>query len=434
MLSIRSLRSFDAGFEDAITEFINQSSQTDSSVSNVVKEIIADIRNLGDSALLGYVAEHDKITVGQAADLRLTKEQINECAEAANEAQVKALQSAALNIEEFAHNQKLKDYSVTKNSTQLSQRITPIESVGLYVPGGRAVYPSSVLMNAIPAKVAGVERIVAVTPAPAGTLNPLVAYALRLTGVEEVYTIGGAHAVAVLAYGSETIAPVKKIVGPGNAYVAEAKRQVYGRVGIDMPAGPSEVLIICDATTDPAWIARDLCAQAEHDELACSILICDQADYFAKVTTEIEKFVENTPRKKIINTSLSNRGLFIQTKTLKEAAQIANRIAPEHLELSVSKPDELLNQIHNAGAIFLGAYSSEVVGDYCAGPNHVLPTGGSAAFSSPLGVYDFQKRSNIIQCSQDSANVLGGIAKCLAEAEGLFAHAESAKCRMLKSD
>ena len=317
-----------------------------------------------------------------------------------------------------------------ETGSSFGQKVTPMDKVGLYVPGGKAAYPSSVLMNAIPAKVAGVKELIMVVPTPGGEKNPLVLAAAKLSGVDRVFGIGGAQAVAALAYGTKTIPKVDKIVGPGNAYVAEAKRKVFGAVGIDMIAGPSEILIICDGKTNPDWIAMDLFSQAEHDELAQSILISPDQNFLSMVEKSIEKLIDKMDRKKIIETSLKGRGLFILTKDLMEAAEVSNIIAPEHLELSVEDPDELLKYIRHAGAVFMGRNTCEAVGDYCAGPNHVLPTSGTAKFSSPLGVYDFQKRSSIINLSEKSASELGLIAEELAMGEGLQAHAMSAKYRV----
>ncbi len=431
-LTLRRLDSSDRTFDAELSRLIRQSKTADSGIVDTVREIISAVRQRGDSALLEYVARHDGIQADDAASLRVTATQISARASLAEPRQRRALEQAAARIEAFARKQKMTSWEFEQDGARLGQHIRALESVGIYIPGGKASYPSSVLMNAIPAMIAGVERIVAVTPAHDGELNPLVARALQLADVNEVYAMGGAQAIAALAYGTETIAAVKKITGPGNAYVAEAKRRVYGEVGIDMPAGPSEILIISDGTTDPAWIARDLFSQAEHDEMARAILLCDEPDYFDEVSERMEALIGRMPRRDIIAAALKNHGAFIKVTSPDEAVEVANRIAPEHLELSVKDAESLLPKVRNAGAVFLGSYASEALGDYCAGPNHVLPTNGAAHFSSPLGVYDFQKRINTLRCSPESAARLGEIAECLAQAEGLPAHAEAARARMAK--
>lgn len=429
-LTLRRLDSSDCEFDATLSRLIRHSKTVDSGISDTVREIISKVRQHGDKVLLGYVARHDGIKADDVASLRVTAAQIAGRAALVEPRQGRALEQAAARIETFAQKQKMTPWEFEEDGVRLGQHISALESVGIYVPGGKASYPSSVLMNAIPALVAGVERIVAATPANDGVLNPLVARALQLANVNEVYAMGGAQAIAALAYGTETIAAVKKITGPGNAYVAEAKRQVYGEVGIDMLAGPSEILIISDGTTDPAWIARDLFSQAEHDEMARAMLLCDEPDYFDEVSEQMEVLIEQMPRRGIIVDALTKYGVFIKVVSLDEAVEVANRIAPEHLQLSVKDSESLLPKVRNAGAVFLGSHTSEVLGDYCAGPNHVLPTNGAAHFSSPLGVYDFQKRTNTICCSPESAARLGEIAKCLAQAEGLAAHAEAAHARI----
>lgn len=433
-LSIRKLQSQDSQFPQQLSDFIRDSSQTDSAVSSAVTNIINDIRQHGDSALLTCIKAFDKIAVDQVSALKIDADKISELASAVSDEHSRALDIAMQRIARFCERQKTPSWEYNDAGVELGQRVQALDSVGVYIPGGTASYPSSVLMNVVPARIAGVQRIVATTPTRDGSLNPLVAKALQMTGVEEIYTIGGAHAIAALAYGTETMTPVDKIVGPGNAYVAEAKRQVYGKVGIDMPAGPSEILIICDGKTDPLWITYDLFAQSEHDEQARAVLICTDASYFDRVESAMAEVIEKMPRKDTIRKALNQQGLFVHTDSLDNAIAIANAIAPEHLQLSVENPDPLLEQVRNAGAVFINPYTSEVLGDYCAGTNHILPTAGAARYASALGVYDFQKRINTIRCSADSASELGEIAACLAEAEGLFAHAESAKCRRKTND
>ena len=433
-LSVRRLDSSAGGFDDELSAFIRAGHAADGAIAGVVRKIIGEVRRRGDQALLEYVGAHDGIDAGSVAALKVDRARILERASLAEEQPARALQQAAMRISRFARRQKIDSWGFEDGGVELQQRVTPLEAVGIYVPGGKACYPSSVLMNAIPARIAGVERIVAATPAAKGELNPLVAKAFELAGITEVYTMGGAQAVAALAWGTETIAAVKKITGPGNAYVCEAKRQVYGQVGIDMPAGPTEILIISDGRTDPAWTARDLFAQAEHDEMARAMLLCTGQSYLDEVTAQMNALIGRMPRRDIITAALSNRGLFVKVASLGEAVEIANRIAPEHLALSVEDPGRLLDKVKNAGAVFIGPYTSEVLGDYCAGPNHVLPTAGAAHFASALGVYDFQKRINTIRCSPAAAAELGEIAVHLARAEGLAAHAESARCRMKSDD
>ena len=406
-----------------------------SEIQAVVSSIIKDIKNNGDSALLSYTKKFDHLESKSLSELELTQESLKEAYESLDRSSQAALNESAQRIRDYHQNQVQSSWDyVEEDGTRLGQKITAIDTVGLYVPGGKAAYPSSVLMNAIPAKVAGVKKIIMVVPTPNGERNALVLAAAHVANVDRVFTIGGAQAVAALAFGTETIPQVDKIVGPGNAYVAEAKRMVFGTVGIDMIAGPSEILVITDGQTNPDWLAMDLFSQAEHDELAQSILISSDKSIFEKVIKSMEKLIDTMPRKKIIQTSLENRGLFIEVNNLNEAAEVSNFISPEHLELSVSDPDDLIQKIKHAGAIFMGINTCESVGDYCAGPNHVLPTSRTARFSSPLGVYDFQKRSSIINLSSKAASRLGKIASIMAEGEGLFAHARSADYRVKIDD
>ena len=406
-----------------------------SEIQAVVNRIIKDIKNNGDSALLSYTKKFDHLESKSLSELELTQESLKEAYESLDHPIQTALNESAQRIRDYHQNQVQSSWDyVEEDGTRLGQKITAIDTVGLYVPGGKAAYPSSVLMNAIPAKVAGVKKIIMVVPTPNGERNALVLAAAHVANVDRVFTIGGAQAIAALAFGTETIPQVDKIVGPGNAYVAEAKRMVFGTVGIDMIAGPSEILVITDGQTNPDWLAMDLFSQAEHDELAQSILISSDKSIFEKVIKSMEKLIDTMPRKKIIQTSLENRGLFIEVNNLNEAAEVSNFISPEHLELSVSDPDDLIQKIKHAGAIFMGINTCESVGDYCAGPNHVLPTSRTARFSSPLGVYDFQKRSSIINLSSKAASRLGKIASIMAEGEGLFAHARSADYRVKIDD
>ena len=406
-----------------------------SEIQAVVNRIIKDIKNNGDSALLSYTKKFDHLESKSLSELELTKESLKEAYESLDRSSQAALNESAQRIRDYHQNQVQSSWDyVEEDGTRLGQKITAIDTVGLYVPGGKAAYPSSVLMNAIPAKVAGVKKVIMVVPTPNGERNALVLAAAHVANVDRVFTIGGAQAIAALAFGTETIPQVDKIVGPGNAYVAEAKRMVFGTVGIDMIAGPSEILVITDGQTNPDWLAMDLFSQAEHDELAQSILISSDKSIFEKVIKSMEKLIDTMPRKKIIQTSLENRGLFIEVNNLNEAAEVSNFISPEHLELSVSDPDDLIQKIKHAGAIFMGINTCESVGDYCAGPNHVLPTSRTARFSSPLGVYDFQKRSSIINLSSKAASRLGKIASIMAEGEGLFAHARSADYRVKIDD
>ncbi len=407
---------------------------TDAGIQSAVTDIIAAVRANGDAAVIELSNRFDRLTAQSMSELTLTQADLKAAFDELNDVQKTALQAAA---------QRVKDYHVAQNAncgnswqyteadgTVLGQKVTPLDKVGIYVPGGKAAYPSSVLMNAIPAHVAGVADIIMVVPTPDGVRNPLVLAAAYIAGVTTVFTIGGAQAVAALAYGTDTIPKVDKIVGPGNAYVAEAKRRVFGQVGIDMIAGPSEILIIADGSTDPDWVAMDLFSQAEHDELAQSILLCPDAAYIDAVKSSIDKLIDTMPRADVIRASLEGRGALIITRSMDEACDISNTIAPEHLEISALNPEQWATKIRHAGAIFMGAYTSEALGDYCAGPNHVLPTSGTARFSSPLGVYDFQKRSSMIHVSEAGAQTLGKIASTLAHGEGLQAHARSAEIRL----
>ena len=428
---IRRLSTQSPDFDAELRDLLALEAEQDASIEKTVLEILAEIRRRGDVALLEYTRKFDRLAVHEASHLELPARELQAALTSLAPEQRTALETAASRIRAFHERQRVEGWTYSEaDGTVLGQRVTPLDRVGLYVPGGKAAYPSSVLMNAIPAKVAGVQELIMVVPTPGGERNPLVLAAAAIAGVDRVFTIGGAQAVAALAYGTESVPQVDKIVGPGNAYVANAKRHVFGTVGIDMIAGPSEILIIADGSTPPDWVAMDLFSQAEHDELAQSILICPDAAYLDAVTESIERLLPQMPRAQVIRTSLKDRGALILVKDLAEACAISNRIAPEHLELSVQDPQALVPQIRHAGAIFMGAYSSESLGDYCAGPNHVLPTSGSARFSSPLGVYDFQKRSSLIHVSQAGAQTLGRIASSLAEGEGLTAHARSADFRL----
>ncbi|MDM4766410.1 histidinol dehydrogenase [Pelomonas sp. SE-A7] len=434
--NLRQLSTAAPDFEAEFQRVLHWSAETDSAIEQRVAEILADVRARGDAAVLEYTARFDRVEVGSVAALELTREELKQAFEAITPAQREALQAAAARVRSY-HERQLqacgKSWSYRdEDGTLLGQKVTPLDRVGIYVPGGKAAYPSSVLMNAIPAQVAGVPEIVMVVPTPGGEKNPLVLAAAYVAGVHRAFTIGGAQAVAALAYGTATVPEVDKITGPGNAYVASAKKHVFGQVGIDMIAGPSEILVLADGTTDPDWVAMDLFSQAEHDELAQSILLCPDAGYIAKVHASIEKLLPEMPRKDVIKASLEGRGALILTRSMDEACEISNRIAPEHLEVSSSEPHRWEPLLRHAGAIFLGAYASESLGDYCAGPNHVLPTSGTARFSSPLGVYDFQKRSSLIEVSESGAQNLGPIAAELAYGEGLQGHARAAELRLKK--
>jgi histidinol dehydrogenase len=429
-MNIRQLSTRQNDFDIQLDALLAFEATADEKLEATVAAILADVRQRGDAALLEYTQRFDRLNAGSAAALELPQSEMRAAFDNLPAAQRNALEQAAQRVTSYHEKQRMESWSYTEaDGTLLGQQVTPLDRVGLYVPGGKAAYPSSVLMNALPAKVAGVSELIMVVPTPDGVKNPLVLAAAHLSGVDRVFTIGGAQAVAALAYGTATIPKVDKIVGPGNAYVASAKRRVFGVCGIDMVAGPSEILVICDGKTDPDWIAMDLFSQAEHDELAQAILITPDAGFAAAVAASADKLLEQMPRKEIIRTALENRGALITVADMDEACAIANRIAPEHLELSVDDPQAWLPKIKHAGAIFMGRYTSESLGDYCAGPNHVLPTSGTARFSSPLGVYDFQKRSSLIQVSAQGAQTLGTIAAELAFGEGLQAHAQSALFR-----
>jgi histidinol dehydrogenase len=430
-LTLRRLDSAAQRFEAELDALIAFESAQDPSIDSAVAEIIADVRARGDQAVLDYTARFDRVRAARVADLAIDAAEMRQACDALPAAQRDALTAAAARIRVYHENQKGSAWSYHEpDGTELGQRITPLDRVGLYVPGGKAAYPSSVLMNAIPAQVAGVPEIVLVVPTPDGVRNPLVLAAAHLAGVSHAFTIGGAQAIAALAYGTATISAVDKICGPGNAYVAAAKRRVFGAVGIDMVAGVSEILVIADSSANPRWVAIDLFSQAEHDELAQAILLTPDAGLVDAVAREARNWLREMPRASIIGASFANRGALIKVRDLAEACAIANRIAPEHLELAVADPDALLPAIRHAGAIFIGHYASEPLGDYCAGPNHVLPTGRTARFSSPLGVYDFQKRSSVLRISREGARTLGAIAATLAHGEGLTAHARSAEARL----
>ena len=430
-ISIARLDASSADFRARLAELLAFNDATDSAVQNAVSEILAGVRARGDAAVLEYTARFDRLDATDMAALELSQADLQAALGKLPLRLEQALRAAAERVRVYHERQRQESWTYTEpDGTVLGQQVTPLDRVGLYVPGGKAAYPSSVLMNAIPAKVAGVKELIMVVPTPDGVRNDLVLAAAAVAGVDRVFCIGGAQAVAALAYGTETIPQVDKIVGPGNAFVAEAKRRVFGVVGIDMIAGPSEILVICDGKTDPDWIAMDLFSQAEHDELAQSILICPDADYIEAVQASIDKLLPTLPRREVIATSIGNRAGLILCRDLDQAAEIANIIAPEHLELSVEDPDAMLPKIRHAGAIFMGRNTCEALGDYCAGPNHVLPTSRTARFSSPLGVYDFQKRSSLIHVSAAGAQTLGEIAAALAYGEGLQAHGRSAEFRM----
>ncbi len=443
-IALRRLSTRASDFEAEFARLQHWSAETDSAIESRVAEIVADVRARGDAAVLEYTARFDGVTAESVAALEIGADELRAALEAITPAQRAALQSAAERVRAY-HERQLdacgRSWSYRDaDGTLLGQKVTPLDRVGIYVPGGKAAYPSSVLMNAIPAQVAGVGEIVMVVPTPArrdgsspdskGERNPLVLAAAHVAGVHRVFTVGGAQAVAALAWGTATIPRVDKITGPGNAYVASAKRRVFGQVGIDMIAGPSEILVLADGTTPADWVAMDLFSQAEHDELAQSILLCPDAAYIDAVAAAVERLLPGMPRRDVIRASLEGRGALIHTRSMDEACAISNRIAPEHLEVSSRDPHRWEPLLKHAGAIFLGAYTSESLGDYCAGPNHVLPTSGTARFSSPLGVYDFQKRSSLIEVSEAGANILGPIAAELAYGEGLQAHAMAAEMRL----
>ncbi|MDI9329830.1 MAG: histidinol dehydrogenase [Alphaproteobacteria bacterium] len=430
------LSTADDGFEAAFQTRLHWSADTDAAIEQRVAEILADVRTRGDAAVLEYTQRFDNLSVTGMVQLELGATELRNAFDGLPAEQRQALQTAAERVRSYHQAQKkASGESWTyrdPDGTLLGQKVTPLDRVGIYVPGGKAAYPSSVLMNAIPAHVAGVPEIIMVVPTPRGEKNPLVLAAAHVAGVSRAFTIGGAQAVAALAYGTATVPAVDKITGPGNAYVAAAKRRVFGTVGIDMIAGPSEILVLADGSTPADWVAMDLFSQAEHDELAQSILLCPDAAYIDRVQAEIDRLLPAMPRRDIIEKSLNGRGALILTRSMAEACEISNRIAPEHLEISSDQPEVWEPLLRHAGAIFMGAYTSESLGDYCAGPNHVLPTSGTARFSSPLGVYDFQKRSSLIQVSQAGAQTLGQVASILAHGEGLQAHAMAAEFRLQK--
>jgi histidinol dehydrogenase len=425
-MKLRRLSTRQRDFDAKLAALTRYDAAQDASVERVVAKIIADVRRRGDAAVLKYSRRFDRVKAGSVRALELSSRALKASLKKISKKDLRALRAAAARIRRFHEKQRTRSWQFRENDgTTLGQQVSPLERVGLYVPGGKAAYPSSVLMNAIPAKVAGVGELVMVSPNP----DPLVLAAAAIAGVDRVFAIGGAQAVAALAYGTRSVPRVDKIVGPGNAYVAAAKRQLFGQVGIDMIAGPSEILVICDGSTNPDWVAMDLFSQAEHDEVAQAILLSPNMGFLEKVQSAITKLLPEMQRSKVIRASLAGRGALIHMRSLEEACAVANRIAPEHLELSVAKPRALLPKLRHAGAIFLGRWSSEAIGDYCAGPNHILPTAGTARFSSPLGVYDFQKRSSVIGVSRAGARTLGRLAATLARGEGLQAHARSAEMR-----
>jgi histidinol dehydrogenase len=431
MPEIARLSAGEADFGERLAKLTAFDSALDEAIERAVAAILADVRQRGDEAVLEYTERFDGIKAARVADLEIPRRDLEQARSHLEHGRRDALEQAAARIRAFHERQLAKSWEYPEtDGTRLGQRVTPLDRAGLYVPGGKAAYPSSVLMNALPAKVAGVGELIMTVPTPSGERNPLVLAAAAIAGVDRVFAIGGAQAIAALAYGTQSVPQVDKIVGPGNAYVAAAKRRVFGTVGIDMVAGPSEILVICDGSTDPDWIAMDLFSQAEHDESAQAILVSPDAEFLERVARSIDRLLEQMPRREIIAASLRRRGALIHTKSLEEACDIANRIAPEHLELSLEDPDKWLPRIRHAGAIFLGRYTSEALGDYCAGPNHVLPTSRTARFSSPLGVYDFQKRSSVIAVSREGAQTLGHLAATLARGEGLQAHARSAEFRL----
>ena len=436
-VTVQRLKSSDPGFQKTLLDSLSLPSADDQAIDQVVLNILAEIKTGGDDALLRYTKQFDRLSVKDVSDLEIGQADLESAYQSLPIEQANALEIAAQRVRAYHEKQKeaagCRSWEYTEpDGTRLGQKVTPLDRVGIYVPGGKAAYPSSVLMNAIPATVAGVGEIIMVVPTPDGARNPLVLAAAYLAGVHRVFTIGGAQAIGALACGTQTIPAVDKIVGPGNAYVATAKRRVFGTVGIDMIAGPSEILILCDGSTDPDWIAMDLFSQAEHDELAQSILLCPDPRFIDKVNESIQRLLPQMPREKVIRASLQNRALLIEVSDMSEACQIANVIAAEHLEICAQEPQQWADKIRHAGAIFMGSYTSESLGDYCAGPNHVLPTARTARFSSPLGVYDFMKRSSLIEVSAAGAQTLGPIASTLAHGEGLQAHARAAEMRLKK--
>ncbi|QWE18781.1 histidinol dehydrogenase [Polynucleobacter corsicus] len=437
-IKVKRLNSKEAGFKETLLSSLSLPSADDEAIDAAVVNILAKVKSEGDAAVLTFTKQFDRLNVSSVAELEMSQEELKKAYEGLLAEQKNALDVAAQRVRTYHEKQRIEagchswEYEEA-DGTRLGQKVTALDRVGIYVPGGKAAYPSSVLMNAIPAKVAGVKEVIMVVPTPDGARNSLVLAAAYLSGVDRVFTIGGAQAVGALAYGTQTIPAVDKIVGPGNAYVAAAKRRVFGTVGIDMIAGPSEILVLCDGSSNPDWIAMDLFSQAEHDELAQSILLCPDEQFIEQVQVSINKLLPEMPRKKVIETSLTNRALLIQVKDMGEACEIANAIAAEHLEICATEPRKWAELIRHAGAIFMGNYTSESLGDYCAGPNHVLPTARTARFSSPLGVYDFIKRSSMIEVSEAGAQTLGAVASTLAHGEGLTAHARAAEMRLKKS-
>ncbi|MGH1431202.1 MAG: histidinol dehydrogenase [Neptuniibacter sp.] len=430
-LKIKRLDSTQSDFAAEMDRLLAWEAVSDGKVNSIVNEILDRVRSEGDAAVVEYTNRFDNTSVTKMSELEMSKERLQNALDNLPQDQRKSLEIAAERVRTYHERQKVDSWQYTEaDGTMLGQKVTPMDKVGLYVPGGKAAYPSSVLMNAMPAKVAGVQEIIMVVPTPGGEVNELVLAAACLAGVDRVFCIGGAQAVAALAYGTETVPQVDKIVGPGNIFVATAKRAVFGTVGIDMIAGPSEILVVCDGKTDPDWVAMDLFSQAEHDEDAQPILVTPDAEFIEAVEKSIAKLLPTMERKEIIEVSLRLRAALIKVQDMDEAIEVSNRIAPEHLELSVENPEALLPSIRHAGAIFMGRYTAEALGDYCAGPNHVLPTSGTARFSSPLGVYDFQKRSSLIMFSEDGASEMGKVASVLARGESLTAHARSAEYRI----
>ena len=434
MPEIARLSTTDADFDARLKALTAFDTTFDQKVEDDVAAICDDVRNRGDAAVLEHTAKHDGMSKERLADLELSHATLEQARSGLERTQRDALEQATARIRKYHERQLAKSWQFTEaDGTTLGQRVTPLDRVGLYVPGGRAAYPSSVLMNAIPARIAGVGELIMTVPTPGGVRNPLVLAAAAIVGVDRVFAIGGAQAIAALAYGTQTIPQVDKIVGPGNAWVVAAKRRVFGTVGIDMISGPTEILVICDGATDPDWIAMDLFSQAEHHETSQAILISPDETFIGRVARSIDSLLGEMPRRAVIGESLRRRGALIRSEDLEEACDIANRIAPEHLELSVAEPKKWLKKIRHAGAVFLGRYTSEALGDYCAGPNHVLPTSRTARFSSPLGVYDFQKRTSVIAVSRKGAQKLGRLAMTLAQGEGFQAHARSAELRLGKT-
>ncbi len=432
-INIKQLSSLDSDFDVRLDQLLAWENVSDGQVEEVVNDVLRNVRQQGDSALVDYTNRFDRRQITSISELSITKDELQKALDSLPAAEREALELAAKRIRHYHQHQKQESWNYREaDGTLLGQQVTPLDRVGIYVPGGKASYPSSVLMNALPAKVAGVAEIIMVVPAPGGQLNSLVLAAAAIAGVDRVFTVGGAQAIGALAYGTEIVPRVDKIVGPGNIYVATAKRAVFGSVGLDMVAGPSEILVVCDGDTDPDWIAMDLFSQAEHDEDAQSLLVSHDVDFLASVRASMEKLLPSMERAEIIRAALESRSALISVESIEAAVSLINRIAPEHLELSVADPQALLPKIRHAGAIFMGRYTAEALGDYCAGPNHVLPTSATARFSSPLGVYDFQKRSSVIMCTAEGASTLGKTASVLARGESLTAHARSAEFRVKK--